>query len=221
MIASFLYELIGSSHLAVRIYLKYQQNVCLYRTNAPNYRYITIMPQRATVVSLVSISIATLATTYLVSKYGVSGTLRYIWEGDHLPSEIRDELEKLESIQSKLRAQKKIINRITVLIETAKLNSVDEIIEREEESPVESDASGDDSSNQDVKRHYILSQVPSLSKDLGMLSYNLDSLAAKVDSVQSHDNEDVKKQKKDLSRKLVDMMKVCDGFMIDCGVDVS
>ena len=146
--------------------------------------------------------------------------------------------------------QKKKLNRVSVTIETAKLNSVDEIIE-EGEKDVEVEGSSSNSPNGSsggggalhpmsenkagastttsdsigeqpsthIIRHYILSQVPSLSKDLGMLSYKLDQLAAEVDAVQSHGDEDVKRQKKELSQKLVEMMSSCDGFMVECGVE--
>jgi len=69
------------------------------------------------------------------------------------------------------------------------------------------------------KKHYILSQAPSLSTDLSVLSYSLDKLAADVDTVQSHGDDDVRKRKKDLSKKIVQMMNVVDGFMKDCGVE--
>jgi hypothetical protein len=203
----------------------------------------TSMSQRTPSISTITLSITALATTYFVTKYGLSGTIRYIWEGDHLPPEIRDEIDKLESIQSETRVQKKKMNRIGVVIETAKLNSVDEIVEGDDEQSEEiahnsegdgamdkdnhkiqggldADADRDDENNRE-KRHYILSQVPTVSKDLGMLSYNLDKLATQVDSVQSHGDDDVKRQKKDLSHKLVEMMEICDGFMRDCGVESS
>lgn len=148
--------------------------------------------------------------------------------------------------------QKKKLNRVSVTIETAKLNSVDEIIEERENyekdledssssspndsngvgggtlHPTSEDETGASTSTSVSKgeqpsthmiRHYILSQVPSLSKDLGMLSYKLDQLAAEVDAVQSHGDEDVKRQKKELSQKLVEMMASCDGFMVECGVE--
>jgi hypothetical protein len=158
-------------------------------------------------------------------------------------------MDTLASIQSKMIQQKKKLNRVSVTIETAKLNSVDEIIEEGEKDlegssssspndsngvgggtlhPTSEDETGASTSTSESKgeqpsthmiRHYILSQVPSLSKDLGMLSYKLDQLAAEVDAVQSHGDEDVKRQKKELSQKLVEMMGSCDGFMVECGVE--
>lgn len=161
-------------------------------------------------------------------------------------------MDTLASIQSKMIQQKKKLNRVSVTIETAKLNSVDEIIEERENyekdledssssspndsngvgggtlHPTSEDETGASTSTSESKgeqpsthmiRHYILSQVPSLSKDLGMLSYKLDQLAAEVDAVQSHGDEDVKRQKKELSQKLVEMMGSCDGFMVECGVE--
>jgi hypothetical protein len=218
------------------------------RTPSINVNATTITITTTTILAAISTYIATKS----ISKYGIQGTLRYIWEGDHLSPHIRHEMDTLASIQSKMIQQKKKLNRVSVTIETAKLNSVDEIIEEGEKDekdlegssssspndsngvgggtlhPTSEDETGASTSTSVSKgeqpsthmiRHYILSQVPSLSKDLGMLSYKLDQLAAEVDAVQSHGDEDVKRQKKELSQKLVEMMGSCDGFMVECGVE--
>lgn len=187
------------------------------------------------------ISIATaaaaIATTYLLtkpllSKYGLSGTLRLIWEGDHLPPHIRECVDELQDIEIKLKKEKRTINRIKVVIETAKLNSVDDDDGNNPLDPHDQGNSssreirvgevvGDDGNKLDssIKQHYILCQVPSLSKDLGSLSYNLDKLAAQVDGVASHGDTDVKTMKKELSSKIVDMMTICDEFIKECGIE--
>ena len=110
------------------------------------------------------------------------------------------------------------MNRIETTIQTAKLNSVDDEIVDIHIPTSSTSSSGEGQTSQ---KHYILSQVPSLTTDLSTLSYTLDKLAAEVDSVQSHGDEDVRRRKKELSTKLVDMMGVCDGFIKECGVGES
>jgi prefoldin subunit 5 len=65
------------------------------------------------------------------------------------------------------------------------------------------------------------SQIPSLSKDLATLSYNLDKLAAEIDSVQSHGCNTVKAKKKELSNVIVNMMNTLDALIQTCGFDPS
>lgn len=134
----------------------------------------------------------------------------------------------------KIKKEKRNLNRIKVVIETAKLNSVDEDDEENLEVESQEGQGGNDSSpsvsksklvgdnnhlGSSIKKHYILCQVPSLSKDLGSLSYNLDRLAAQVDGVASHGDTKVKTMKKELSSKIVEMMTVCDEFIKECGIE--
>ena len=104
--------------------------------------YSTTTTKTITTTQTVTISIVTtaaaaaIATTYLltkplISKYGLSGTVRLIWEGDHLPPHIRECVDKLQDIEMKLKKEKRSMNRIKVVIETAKLNSVDHDDENE------------------------------------------------------------------------------------------
>ena len=85
------------------------------------------------------------------------------------------------------------LEQVEISIETARLNSVD----------------GSDDQ--------ILEQYPQIKKDLSMVSYRLDKVAAEVDSVQSHGNVEVKRRKKYLSNKLVCMMERADSLIALCG----
>eukprot|EP00554_Chaetoceros_debilis_P004705 CAMPEP_0194092222 /NCGR_PEP_ID=MMETSP0149-20130528/45925_1 /TAXON_ID=122233 /ORGANISM="Chaetoceros debilis, Strain MM31A-1" /LENGTH=173 /DNA_ID=CAMNT_0038777093 /DNA_START=71 /DNA_END=592 /DNA_ORIENTATION=- len=160
-----------------------------------------------------------LITNYIVKKYGggtMSGTLRFIWEGDHLPLHVRDAIDELEKIEALVKKQKKKLNKVDILMETAKLNSVDH--DDDNNNTAEEINDGQETSTQ-KKKHYILDQIPAIEKDLGLLSSSLDSLAAKVDSVQSSGDVDIKRQKRELSRTVVGMMDKVDMFMKDCGVE--
>lgn len=165
------------------------------------------------------IKIALTATTFTaislllykpLSKYGIQGTLRLIWEGDAVPPHIRDQLDKLDVINSKLLKQSKKLKKIKTTIEMAKLNSVDGEVDEIE-----------DVDSTSPKRHYILIQIPSLEKDLGMLSYTLDQIAAEIDELNSHSDADLRQQKKDMSKRVVEMMNLCDSYLKECGVESS
>jgi hypothetical protein len=202
------------------------------------------MPPQNISLTAITLSITAILTTYIISKplskYGLSGTLRLVWEGDHLPSHIRASIDKLLAIEGNIKKEKKKINTLSVTIETAKLNSVDEIVMRDEDDVEEQDKEVQEQEQKEEKdyeiigdttprneshvppppkRHYILSQVPSLMTDLSRLSYVLDKFAAELDQVSSHSDADVKRRKKELSKKVVDMMEVCDGFIQECGLD--
>jgi hypothetical protein len=116
----------------------------------------------------------------------------------------------------KLKREKRNMNRIKVVIETAKLNSVDHDDENEN---IQVGGEQNDISGPSIKKHYILCQVPSLSTDLGSLSYNLDKLAAQVDGIATHGDSEVKTMKKELSSKIVELMSLCDEYLKECGIE--
>ena len=151
-----------------------------------------------------TLTITTIVTTYYLTKsirnYGIAGTLRYIWEGDHLSPEIRDAVDTLEEVELKLKKQKKKLDKVEIMIEVERLNSVDGV------------SDGSDSINQ-------LEPSVTLSKDLTMLSYTLDKIAAEIDSVQSYGDVDVKRRKKENSSTLVSMMEKVDRFLKECGIE--
>ena len=202
-------------------------------------------------IATIALTMTTLASTYLItkaiSKYGVSGTLRLLWEGDHIPPHIRDAINSLDDLANRaIPKQARKLDKVDCIIQLAKLNSVDDenydsdaYYDIDDESAItnntiasastsatanSSNISTSSSSNTTTssrRRHYIIAQTPQLTKDLSGLSYNLDKLAAEVDAVQSHGDSEVKRRKKELSTLLVKMMERVDGFMVECGVTVS
>jgi hypothetical protein len=54
-----------------------------------------------------------------------------------------------------------------------------------------------------------------------MVSSALDKVAAELDQVVSHGVAEVKKQKKELSNRVVTMMGTCDGFIQECDIDTT
>jgi hypothetical protein len=140
---------------------------------------------------------AAIATYYLskaVSKYGAKGFVRLIWEGDHLEPTTREAWDALDGLEANaLPREEKRLEKLEIAVETARLNSVD----------------GSDDQ--------ILEQYPQIKRDLSMVSYRLDKVAAEVDSVQSHGNVEVKRRKKHLSNTIVYMMERADSLIALCG----
>ena len=140
---------------------------------------------------------AAFVTYYLskaISKYGAKGFVRLVWEGDHLEPNIREAWDALDGLEANaVPREMNRLEQVEIAIETARLNSVD----------------GSDDQ--------ILEQYPQIKKDLSMVSYRLDKVAAEVDSVQSHGNVEVKRRKKYLSNKLVCMMERADSLIALCG----
>ena len=140
---------------------------------------------------------AAFVTYYLskaISKYGAKGFVRLVWEGDHLEPNIREAWDALDGLEANaVPREMNRLEQVEISIETARLNSVD----------------GSDDQ--------ILEQYPQIKKDLSMVSYRLDKVAAEVDSVQSHGNVEVKRRKKCLSNKLVGMTERADSLIALCG----
>ncbi len=137
-----------------------------------------------------------------VSRYGISGALRYVWEGDHLPPHIREVMLVLDKIKVKQRKLQKRLTDIEIMIEMAKLNSVD----------------GEDSdeavnAGRNFDEYNLNTQMPTLSKDLSILSNDLDILASDIDAVHSYGDFDIRRKKKELSTLTVGMMDTLDSFL--------
>lgn len=157
------------------------------------------------------ISISAIAVTSIAfqtfRRHGLKGTLRYVWIGDHLPPNVRVSTDMLVIIETKqIPKIFQKLYKVEVLIDTATLNSVD-------------DGNANKEVNEKENRYAVYSQVPSLQKDLGALSYRLDQLAADIDSIESHGDNTVRLKKKELSTVIVDLMKTVDVLITNCGFD--
>lgn len=132
---------------------------------------------------------------------GVQGFARYIWIGDYLPPPIRKSMDELDGISKDMTKYDPQLERIEILVQRALLESVD--------GPALHDLTETrDSSKEEIQKQ-IFKQNPELRKDIGFFSSKLDKLAARIDSVLSHGDDEVKIRKKLLSNKAVTMM---DGF---------
>jgi len=176
-------------------------------------------------IALTLTTLSTIITTYYlgksIHKYGLNGTLRLIWEGDHLTPDVREAVDMLDSLGSKIKKNKKKLEKIEVMVEVEKLNSVDDGQSSNNNYKNNNDNDGDSNSNNIVEDSITTSLTPSplLSKELSMLSYTLDKLAADIDSVKSCNDIEVKRRKKEFSKMLVSMMEVVDSFFKECGIE--
>lgn len=152
------------------------------------------------VKSTILIGATTVATAALsvwlcksLSQYGLEGTVRYIWEGDPYPPEIRDTRTRLEKVERAIQ-EECILDRLEESLARARLDSVDEVTI--------------------IEPQWIIAHAPyDLEKDLAKVSHDLDTFAANVDAVPSHGDAELKMRKKKCSERVVTMMARAD-FML-------
>lgn len=131
----------------------------------------------------------------LVEQYGFQGAVSYIWEGDPYPDQ-RDRLDKLEAVKRKMAKPGKLLETLETALERAHLDTIDA-----------ADATSVVTSWQANLRN------TDLRTRLGMLSSDLDKLAAQVDGVVSDGSTILKDAKKQLSQRLVQLMVRTDKLM--------
>ena len=139
------------------------------------------------------------------NKYrGIEGICRYIWIGDYLPPSIRASLDDLDEISQEMIKCEWQLERIDILVQRALLESVDGSVVTSDETK-----NIDAKTKEEIQRQ-IFQHNPELRKDIGFFSTRLDRLAARIDSVLSHSDEEVKKRKKKLSNSAVSLMESLD-----------
>lgn len=129
----------------------------------------------------------------LVSLYGWEGAVNYIWEGDPYPN-LRERLDKLKAVARKIAKPEKLLNSFETALERANLDSIQEA----------------DASSVVQQWQANLPASIDLRTRLGILSSDLDKLAAQVDGVVSEGSTVLKDRKKDLSKRLVRFMERTD-----------
>lgn len=129
----------------------------------------------------------------LVSEYGVMGALNYIWEGDPYPN-MREQFDALKDVQVKADKQEKVLGKLEEALERSHLDSID----------------GSESSLVLELWKANLPKNMDLRTRLGLLSSDLDELAAKVDGCPSQGAEMLKEKKKQASQRIVKLMERVD-----------
>ncbi|ACI64553.1 predicted protein [Thalassiosira pseudonana CCMP1335] len=139
---------------------------------------------------------------------GMQGMLRYIWVGDYLPPSIRQSMDELDKVGQGLLSADDQLDLIETKVQRAQLESVD--------GPTDG---GSDNNGDDLQKQ-IFQQNPELRKDIGVFSSRLDRLAATIDSVKSHSDEEVKRRKKQMSNKIVTLMTELDRLIASLNLAV-
>ncbi len=149
------------------------------------------------------------------SHRGINGILRYIWVGDHLPPLIREAMDKLDTVEERMTMAEVQLETIEILIERTLLESVDgPTASSTELNDQDQTKKGDPSETDryDLQKH-LFQQHPELKKDIALFSNLLDEMAASIDAINSQSDEEVKRRKKGLSNKIVNLMNELDRMM--------
>ena len=118
--------------------------------------------------------------------------MRILWEGDPCTDEERSCLDKIQLIQQKIDTSEAAINILEEGLERAKLDSVD--LGDAVDSSMILDSWQKNTSSSDLR------------SEIGLLSYNLDKIAADIDGLAVLEHNDIRKKKKQLSSVIVAMM---------------
>lgn len=146
---------------------------------------------------------STVVLAGLVSKYGVTGTLRLIWEGDHRAPHVRDTSDDLDDLEAELVRLATEADDVDVDVRTAFLNEVDS-------------NDGDEASETRTLSALSPASLSGLKRRVATLDHELDRVTADVDSVRAHDVEELRRRKKRLSTLVVAQMRRVDQFVKLC-----
>jgi hypothetical protein len=144
----------------------------------------------------VTVSLLGFSTYWLykrVQSYGWNGTIRYIWEGDPLPQEIRQLVDVLQAVSQSLDKIEAAIFLLEEGLERARLDTVD------------------GTSPANILQHWrtnLHHTKQEIRKDLAKMSFDLDVIASKIDQIPT--KEEVRQQKKELSSRTVLLMSRAD-----------
>ena len=112
------------------------------------------------------------------------------------------------------------LEQFEILVARAWLESVDGPISPDDDRIFNNDNLNHSNDDGDLQKN-IFQQYPELRKDIGLFSARLDKLAATIDSIKSHSDDDVKSRKKQLSNKVVGLMNELDRMIASLNLAVS
>ena len=143
---------------------------------------------------------------------GISGLLRCIWVGDYLPPNIRQSMNALDDVERRLMESTKEMELIS-------MNII--IDDNQQQQTMQHQFDGEDGNEKTTKNRrradYYQSPLyysssfervdPKLLRTrIALYSNTLDTLASMIDSIMSHNDDDVKSRKKSLSNTIVKLM---------------
>ena len=134
------------------------------------------------------------------------------------PPNIREAMDKLDKVDQRMNEEEMQLNEIETLIERVELESVDgpisDLYQNNNSNVEEASRSG----KEDELKKQLFQQYPELRMKIALFSNRLDTLASTIDSVNSHQDMEIKTRKKKLSNKIVAMMSCLDNKMMSLGV---
>ncbi|KAL3794604.1 hypothetical protein ACHAWO_008333 [Cyclotella atomus] len=149
-------------------------------------------------------------STFCTKHRGFRGLIRYIWIGDHLPPSIRKSVNDLDEICHDMMKCEHQLEQIEIMIQRALLECVDGPTTMSTDM---NDPNKTNTESKDEIQKQIFQQNPELRKDIGFFSTRLDRLAARIDSVLSYLDDEVKMRRKQLSNKVVELMEELDNMI--------
>ncbi|KAL7531149.1 hypothetical protein ACHAXR_003872 [Thalassiosira sp. AJA248-18] len=152
-------------------------------------------------------------TSFYNRHRGMQGLLRLLWEGDHLPLNLRQSMDELDKIKDRMVKSEDQLEQIEILVERARLESVDG-------SSISASPSEEGVVSNDELKTQLFQQSPELRTRIGIFSNKLDTLAATIDAVKSHSDQEVKLRKKQLSNRIVELMTELDGMIDSLNLEV-
>lgn len=142
----------------------------------------------------------------------MEGIARLIWLGDFLPPQLRISMDKLDEIEALMLKSQQELEQIEISVERIRLESVDD-----DRTMTYSDAAAGTAASSEETTDIQISvfrQKPELRTQIGVYSYKLDTLAASIDSVKSHSDDEVKRRKKQISNGIVKLMNDLDTIIV-------
>lgn len=149
-----------------------------------------------------------IATCYR-RRRGIRGIARWIWLGDHLPPKLRQSMDELDEIQERMTKSEQELEKIEISVERIRLESID--VDNDDDG--DSDIILNSTRTEMQSSSLIFQQCPELRTQIGIFSSTLDKIAASIDAVKSHSDDEVKKRKKQLSNGIVKLMNDLDSII--------
>lgn len=134
------------------------------------------------------------------------------------PPNIREAMVKLDKVDQRMNEEEMQLDEIETLIERVELESVDGPISDVYQNNSNVDEASRSVNKEDELKKQLFQQYPELRTSIALFSNRLDTLASTIDSVNSHQDMEIKTRKKKLSNKIVAMMTCLDNKMMSLGV---
>mmetsp|Transcript_23961 Transcript_23961/g.42886 ORF Transcript_23961/g.42886 Transcript_23961/m.42886 type:complete len:188 (-) Transcript_23961:8-571(-) len=150
--------------------------------------------------------------SYYRRRRGMQGLLQLLWIGDFLPPNLRQSMDELDKVEERMGSSEEQLEHIEILVERARLESVDGST-----LPAKDDVTSDELE----LKSQLFQQNPKLRTRIGIFSNKLDTLAAIIDSVKSHSDEEVKQRKKQLINRIVELMNELDRMIASFNLDLK